>query len=82
MSSLANGDATLGRALHPGRKASILIDSSGPCSVSDYIPPCFVTSIYVSNCSGANLRVIQLDKSCKSYIQRTQAMRLVSREYA
>ncbi|KAB1214085.1 Adenine/guanine permease AZG1 [Morella rubra] len=45
--------------------ASILTDSGGPCSVSDCIPLCSDTSISVSNCSGANLRVIQPDESCK-----------------
>ncbi|KAA8539504.1 hypothetical protein F0562_026196 [Nyssa sinensis] len=45
--------------------ASILTDSGGTCSVSDCVPLCSDSSIPVSNCSGATLRLIQPDDSCK-----------------
>lgn len=45
--------------------ASILTDSGGTCSVSDCIPLCSDSALSVSNCTGAGLRVIQPDPSCK-----------------
>ncbi|XP_052177732.1 adenine/guanine permease AZG1 [Diospyros lotus] len=45
--------------------ASILSDSGGTCSVSDCIPLCSDNSVPAANCSGANLSLIQPDKSCK-----------------
>ncbi|XP_043723480.1 adenine/guanine permease AZG1 [Telopea speciosissima] len=45
--------------------ASILTDSGGTCTVSDCIPLCSDSSISISNCSAANLTVIQPDESCK-----------------
>ncbi|KAL6977541.1 Adenine/guanine permease azg1 [Sarracenia purpurea var. burkii] len=45
--------------------ASILSDSGGTCSVSDCVPLCSDSSVAASNCSGANLRLIQPDSSCK-----------------
>ncbi|KAF8009868.1 hypothetical protein BT93_J0756 [Corymbia citriodora subsp. variegata] len=45
--------------------ASILTDSGGTCSVADCVPLCSDTTVSVSNCTGAGLRIIQPDETCK-----------------
>ena len=45
--------------------ASILTESGGTCSVSDCTRLCSDPTVAVANCTGAGLRVIQPDDSCK-----------------